>query len=451
MRKLFLLSAAIIAISTCVYSQPSAYKGGNRTGIYGVFLNPANITSGTHKWEINLFSGSVLAANDNVKVGLKNLGNLEDQLLEGEAKKLSGIVNLDFIGPSIAYKISTKHAVALTTRVRGFGNIAALDTKFAHAVTSDNSEILKYNLSTGTQKITVNGWSEIGASWGGVLMNKGNHCLKAGATLKFLKEAGNSFVDIKDLRGTLTADISAGDVYLTNGSGSLYITSSGVDMFNSDLNMSDLTESNGTGIGFDIGFTYEYRKKSDEKLSYNSNYPYKFKVGISLLDVGSLSYKSAEGSAYRYKLDVPVGQKFYLKGLNGSVEEMQAYLEESPYAEKESVAESYKPSLPATLNLMADYYWGNHFFTEITGQFSLIDKDKKIENSYYYNGVTLTPRYERDYFGVALPLNYNSISDLNAGMTLRMGAFMVGSGSIITALLSEHKQVDVFLGVRFGF
>ncbi len=456
MKKLFLLTVAVITANCVLYSQPSAYKGGNHTGIYGVFSNPANIAANEYKWQFNLLSAGAVVANDNVKVGLGDFGDLENRLLDGDEKQLSGIVNLDLIGPSFSYQINSKHAIAFTTRVRGFGNIGTLDTKFAEAITSDDMQSLVYNLSTGNQKVTVNGWSEIGASWGGVLMNKENHCFKAGVTLKFLRGAGNSFVDVQDLRGVITADInSKGNVkpYLTDASGSLYLVSSGVDMFNDDISVSDFTKSNGTGVGFDIGFTYEYRETSDsEKDSFGiKNNQYKFKVGLALLDIGSLSYNSTDGSAYHYTLNIPKGQKLYLRELDGSIKSMQNYLAKSPYAKKKSISESYKPSLPTTLNFMVDYYWGYDFFTEFSGQISLIDKDKKVENAYYYNGFTLTPRYEMESIGIALPINYNSISDLNAGLTLRMGPLMVGSGSIITALLSEHKQADLFIGLRFGF
>ncbi len=471
MRRLLLLLITMVVVSANVYSQAFAYKGGSREGLYKLFSNPANIATNKHKVDINLLSIGVLAANDDVKLGLKDVDDLKDKFLNGEEREISGLFNIDVIGPSLALQIAPKHAIAFSTRARVFGNVGTLNSKLAEGITQEDYEEYydddAINISTGDQRVTINAWSEFAASWGGVLFDNEEHRLQGGVSVKFLRGTGNSFVDIQDLKGTITSDEGSNKNYLTDASGSIYLVSSGVDMFGDNVKASDLTKSNGNGIGFDIGFTYEYKGEyveednnvdidennidEEKEKTYNKDYQYKFKVGVALLDVGSLSYKSERSSAYHYRLNIPAGERLYLKDLNTSIEGMQDYLDESPYATKEDVNETYEPSLPTTLNVMLDYRWGGNFYTELSGQFSLIDEDKKIENTYYYNGITFTPRIEGGFIGLALPLNYNSISDFNAGVTLRMGPIMVGSGSALTALFSDTKQADVFVGFKFGF
>lgn len=446
-----------MSVFTVVFSQPTAYKGGNYTGVYGVFSNPANIASNPRKWDVSLFSVSAMLANDQVKVGLSDLDkDFKDELFGREEKSLSALANVEVVGPSFMFRIKPLHTLAFTTRARTFGNIGTLNTRLAQAISNAKDvQNLPYDLNTGTQKLTVNSWSEIGVSWGGVILKKGLHSLKAGATLKYLRGIGNSFAHIQDINATLNSDINQYQEvtpYLTNGTGSLLLVNSGLDMLGDELSGSDFTKSNGNGFGLDLGFVYEYKEKLDT-VGWRpncSNSGYKFKAGIALLDVGSIKYKTVESSAFHYTLDIPQGEKFYLNELEGSVAEMQAYLDKSPYAKKEAVSESYKPSLPTALSLMVDYYWGNHFFTELSGLFSLVAKDKKPENAYCYDSFTLTPRFEGTYWGIYIPLNYNTLSDFNAGITLRAGPLMIGSGSIVSSLLSENKQADVFVGVRFG-
>lgn len=456
MKRIFLLLLFVISLFT-TYGQQAAYKGSGHSGIYGVFSNPANVASNYRNWDVNLLSVSGLVANDKVKFSLSDLGeDVQKKLFEGDGKLLSGIVNAEVLGPSFMLRIAPKHSIAFTTRARVFGNIGTLDTKLAEAITdAKNMKSLSQKLSTGSQRVVINGWSEIGASWGGVIFEKGKHSLKAGATLKYLRGVGNSFADIKDVNATLSAELIKNQEvkpYLTDGTGSLYLVNSGVDMFGGDFNSSDLGKSNGSGVGFDLGISYELQNESDSIgwCANCRNKGYKLKVGMSLLDIGKIQYNTVAGNAFRYTLNIPKGEKFYLDGLDGSIQDMQTYLDKSPYAQKEAISETYSPSLPITLNLMLDYYWGHNFFTELSGQFSLVDKDKKVENAYYYNGFTLTFRFETKYWGVYMPLNYNSISAFNAGLTLRMGPIMVGSGSVISSLLAENKQTDVFVGVRFG-
>ena len=57
---------------------------------------------------------------------------------------------------------------------------------------------------------------------------------------------------------------------------------------------------------------------------------------------------------------------------------------------------------------------------------------------------------ETKKFGVFLPINYHEMTDLNAGLAFRLGPLFIGSGSLITALLSSSKQADLYFGFRFG-
>ncbi|MEJ7914381.1 MAG: hypothetical protein WKF70_14585, partial [Chitinophagaceae bacterium] len=63
---------------------------------------------------------------------------------------------------------------------------------------------------------------------------------------------------------------------------------------------------------------------------------------------------------------------------------------------------------------------------------------------------TLTPRYEGKAFGVYLPINHNSLTQFNAGLSLRAGPLFLGSGSILSAVLGDSKQADFHIGLRFG-
>ncbi|HUP13147.1 MAG TPA: hypothetical protein VM187_13060, partial [Niastella sp.] len=90
------------------------------------------------------------------------------------------------------------------------------------------------------------------------------------------------------------------------------------------------------------------------------------------------------------------------------------------------------------------------FYLNVAGQISMSNNDKKGFNNRTYSGVTFTPRFETKQFGAYIPVNYNQLSKFNAGASLRMGPLFVGSGSLLTALLDNSKQVDFHIGIRFG-
>jgi hypothetical protein len=87
----------------------------------------------------------------------------------------------------------------------------------------------------------------------------------------------------------------------------------------------------------------------------------------------------------------------------------------------------------------------------MTGQISLVNAStEKPFNTAYYSGITITPRYDARSFGFWLPMHYNPVTSFNAGFGFRAGPLIIGSGSVITALLGNSKQADAFIGFRFG-
>jgi hypothetical protein len=55
-----------------------------------------------------------------------------------------------------------------------------------------------------------------------------------------------------------------------------------------------------------------------------------------------------------------------------------------------------------------------------------------------------------EHFEVFTPLTQNEISGFNAGVGFRAGGFFIGSGSVITALINDSKEADIYAGFRFG-
>ena len=280
-----------------------------------------------------------------------------------------------------------------------------------------------------------------------VLKEEGNHFLKAGLTVKYLSGAANSFVNINNLKGTIDEDL-LGEPYLSNTTGGVAIGYSGVDLDNFEA--SDAFKANGSGVGFDLGLVYEYRPDGSGT-SANQN-KYKYKLGIALLDAGSIKYTPDPNEFGNYTLNITGSERFFPAELQDkSVSEIKTYLDSKPsfFTNNSASLTSYKSKLPTTLQINADYHIKRGFYVDLSSQVSLAQKDN-LYSSYYNNQVTLTPRFESKVFGVYLPLNYSSLTNFNAGISLRAGPVFLGSGSIFTALLGESKQADFHFGIRFG-
>lgn len=446
MIKRSIFSFALLLGTITAFSQTfPGYRSGNYTGVNGVFHNPASIANNKYRWDVNLVGINANVGNSQASFSLSNLNDVfdseVDSLFFGNSNKASnGIIHTEVLGPSAMLNMG-KHSFALSTRMRIFGNLHDIDGNLIQSIDDDVNDLPITLSSNSNQKVILNGWTEIGGSYGRVLLNKDKHFLKAGVTAKYLIGSVNSFANINNLNGRLEENIS-GDVYLTNASGRVAIGVSGIDL--DEFESSDIFSSRGNGIGFDLGVIYEYRPNSNST-------DYKFKAGLALLDLGSITYKPRSDEYGDYTINIPNGAQWYPADLDGmSISEIKNYLDASPYfVNNASSLGTYKSNLPTTLQATFDYAITKNFFTEVAGQLSLISDDNAY-SPFQYNAVTVTPRYEGRRFGFYLPINYNELTNFNLGFSMRLGPLFVGSGSVLTALMGDSKQADMFFGIRFG-
>ena len=421
-------------------------RTGNYTGVDGVFFNPANIAGSPYKWDVNIWSLNLMVGNDKASYSFKDLTHslngdtLKQRIAGAKSGPTSALINMSVLGPSFMFNIGKKNAFAFSTRVRIMANTKHVDGKLLNQFISQQVDDpdLPYTFSTpGDNQISVNAWTEFGASFGRVLLDAGPNYLKGGITLKYLAGVANAYLQMNNLNGTLNTD--AGGVYLAQTSGTLGVGFGGTRI--DDIKDGHLGGLNSSGFGGDIGFVYEFRPKPHE---------YLLRAGIALLDVGAISYKQDTTRTGTYSAHITGAQQLYLNEF-GEVDNYKQFLQSHPQyftAVPVGNGSSYSVGLPTTLQLDLDYHIYHGFYADLASQFSLAGS--KPYNSSYYNAFTLTPRWESRHFGFYLPVNYNDLTHFNAGFSARVGPFFFGSGSVLSAMLKNSKQADFYFGFRVG-
>lgn len=460
MKKMKWLVLSMVLTVPALAQDFPGYRAGNYAGVNAVFFNPANVADSRYRWDFNLFSLNLSVANSNASFKLKDIGNsfdgdsLKNQVFGKDAGPASALMSINVVGPSVMFNVGKKTSFALTTRARTIINVKDIDGKLASQLVDDvaNSE-LPYTVSSNqNQAVSVNGWTEFGVTIGRILSDKGKHFFKGGVSLKYLAGAANAYMNVNNLNARVNQDI-LGDTYIDNATGGLEIGIAGVKI--SDFKADDLLSFKSTGFGADIGFVYEYRPNCEEgnTMGRDEN-KYKFRVGASLLDLGTIKYKKDATSSGAYTLAITGSEKFYLNELDGKeIDEYNSFFADNPSRFTPAASNSatdINVSLPTTLQLDVDYHFHRGFYLSVAGQIALSKMDSKPYNSQYYNGFTATPRFEGRAFGLYVPVSYNELSKLNAGVSLRFGPLFVGSGSVLTALFGDSKQVDMHFGLRFG-
>lgn len=433
------------------------YRTGNYTGVNGVFFNPANIADNRFKWDVNLFAINGFVGTD--QGGLKfsdvthsfTADSLKSKLLRGH-EQVNSLDYVDLIGLSFMISISPKTSIALTTRSRVFANVKDLNGDLANALIDPNNSGITTPivLNGGTSITHATGWTEIGGSIAQVFTPKGSHSFfKGGITLKYIAGTADSYLTTNGLTGSLQ---NIGGVASIVGPSTGNISINTTDANFSNYKLSDVFKFNGQGVGGDIGFVYEFRPDLDYSKYTNDRWAnkYKLKIGVSLLDLGSIKFNNSSNQAANYSVNIPTAQNYKLNGFQGkAINQFIGVLNSSPYFTPGTPqSSSYSVNLPTTLQANVDYLFGGNWGVNLAGQFN-INKQKDF-NLYYYNSYGLTPRWENSLISIELPLNYNELTQFNAGLAFRIGPFFIGSGSVISAIFHDSKQADLHVGFHWG-
>src|SRR5450432_91530 len=452
----FILTLACVASDIYAQSYPG-YSTGNYTGVNGLFFNPANIANNRYKWDINIFAINGFVGTDqgglsfgDITEGF-NSDSLRSKLLKGHSQ-INSLNPVDILGPSFMLSLGPNTSVAFSTRTRVFSNAKDINGDLANAMINANNTGITtpINLNIGNTVTHATGWTEIGGSVAHVLSPEGsNHFFKGGITLKYLAGNADAYLTTNNISGTL-ANPNGSAVIAGPASGYLSVNATSENF--KHYTISDFFKFEGHGFGGDIGFVYEWRPDLDYSRYVNDYYSnkYKIKIGISIMDIGSIKFDKSTNSAANYTFNIPKDSSFHLNTVSGKpIDKYIEVLDESHFFTAGTPqSSSYSVNLPTTIQANIDYLYNNNLGFNFAAQINA--SSSKNFNLYYFNSYSLTPRWENPLWSIELPLNYNDITKFNAGLAFRIGPLFVGSGSVITALFQNTKQADLHVGLHFG-
>lgn len=436
----FKLLLLLLVVNMASSQNYFGFLSDNYSGLQSVTLNPANVTSSKFRSEINLVSVNGTVNNDYVTTGFSDLFDDFDDLGDQNLNPMDDnnfAISADVLGPSFMFNLSPKHSIGLMSRGRTFVNINEIKGELFDAFEDDFDSSNDFSLSEDEFTSTLHGWAEVGLVYGRTLIDKEQHFIKGGVTLKYLIGAGNAYVRGSDLTVDFDEDgFGANNGAITTTGIIQYGSSQGINQDGEDTDFKIDTGS--TGFGADIGFIYEYRPETVD-LDNASAANYKLKLGLSITDIGSINYKNAE--AYSYDITDTVDEDTFQSQEDFEDKLNNLYM-------RISTDDVTKVKLPTALHITADYNLDTQFFINLRTDLSL-RKSTEINTNKIDNAVVVTPRFERKWVSVFLPLSVMDYSGFNAGFGFRVGPLFVGSSTIISNLISsKSKAVNAFLGLK---
>jgi len=444
------LLCLLVLFSTGLFAQEhfSGINTTRRTGLLNANLNPAELVNLKNTYEVNVFNFSANVSNNKVTFGdlIGGEEDFEDLLFRGN-EPVNLRADIDILGPAFGFKIE-KWAFAITSAAKVKANLVDVDVNLGNSVTSSVGNAI---LGTGTistnynQRVAATTWGEIGLSAAREIYSDDTNKFSAGITFNFLFPGSYANMSVDRLRGRIT-DVT-GNATLSDAQANINFAYSGslANDFTDSGNFTDFFAGGLGGFATDIGFNYQW-------LDTQKDDSYKLNAGVSLKNLGSMTFKDDNNVSNSYNLNIPAGSGLNLNQFNGvsNIQEIEDVLVQSGYLSQTSAAKDFKVKLPAMFAAYADYnVYGNWY---VTGYLQQKLKDDETNNQIAIQNLgTITPRYSLNSFEAYVPLSVSEIAGFTAGIGFRFGGFFIGSGSILSAAVSDTDQADAYLGFRFGF
>ncbi|MFN8348474.1 MAG: DUF5723 family protein [Spirosomataceae bacterium] len=463
-------------------------SSGNYAGTNALFLNPAHAADSRHKLYINLVGNDFFLINNYLRYDapysfLSLITNSVSQKYRSErgliiwrdtyyAERLNGQkkhfhMGGDLRGPSVLYSFkNNRFAIGLTSRGRYLLNMNDVSEETARIIRygTDLAELQNRRYTGQTAKLSTNGYIELGATFGAVVMDNDEDFLKIGATVKRAvgvynvhanMENTNYRVQVESLNRErefiLSTQLQATYGYTTDAAFSKMSLSPGF-LFGK--------QSAGAGWGMDIGVVYEYRPEVNK---FRRNAPrggkepdpnknkYKFRLSAALTDVGAIRYKNLN---YVREIDVnrTAAQFSYVNfdKANTTAKAVGA-VNTSLQVNPDQNARAFTVGLPMATNISFDYHHKGNWYVNALLVQNL--RGKRYLDVQTQSVLAVTPRYETRWLEVSMPLslidNYRVFA---FGLAARVGPVFIGTdhlGGLID--IGKPQGLDFYFGLYAPF
>lgn len=483
--KLKLMLAGLLAFPGMLMSQDFiGLNTGSWGGLHTLHLNPANVVDSRYKVDINLVSVNVTASNNYIAAKNSFLFDVNNKSQENdwESKYLlvdslgtnpkNAHVNATILGPSFMFNITPKDAIAFTVRGRVQVSAEDMDQQTANLIyngLANNQWGIPF--SADYASVRYNSWVEWGLTYGRVILDKKEHFLKAGVTLKFLQGLGSAYATVKDYRlvfqnndviDTLNGNVSYGH------SGNL-VPGNVNGQFTMGSNAGFSLEA--AGGGADIGVVYEWRpswqkyrhslygkksRKKDESCKLIESWnrwedAYVLKASLALNNIGSIRYtKDSTSRDYIAQIrNMNVNVFNDIQNIYDIDNKLDSLAAAGQLINATNNNRDYFLDMPLTLNMGLDWHVIDGFYLNVQSQIAFNQGPSDPHRLNNLHTFYFTPRYENAWFGAYMPVGYRQYSGFNWGLGLRLGPVIIGSGDIFSNLVKgETNGIDLFVGAK---
>ena len=408
-------------------------------GINSLTINPALIANSRLHTDIQIFAAHGCGQNDfiylnkseSTLIGLiKNPPENVDSMRTmfdrfNKYDNINGFSNLRINGPGLMMSIG-KHSFAFSNAFRMIGMAKKVPVKIADIgfYGLDNSLYKSSDFDATAFNMSGLAFEEINFSYANVAISNGDVQLAIGATVKGLLGIAGGYFN----NNNINFDYSTVDSISFDFDGE-YAYCFPFDYTDSisPYNTNDFIK--GKGIAFDLGFVYQKGLRSQSFSGHHSlkeqkYYGYKYKIGISLLDLGFIKYKkNAEKHVFD---DASVN---YTRISDISFSSINYYTRSVSYAfYNDSTStlsdDNFSVWLPTSLSAQFDYYFSKGFYLNATIIQGIAFVDNQMRRP---SIIAITPRIENKNYQIILPLSLVNYRTPQIGLAINIENVTIGT------------------------
>ncbi len=362
----------------------------------------------------------------------------------------NAFVQAKILGPGVMFSKNNK-AFGISTAMRSIvsaDNVPYEMAKFGvegfdfypqHRIRFDNEkDVRAAALSFG----------ELALTYSQVLYKQNLDHLSGGITVKGLLGMGGAYWYIDNVSYMLPNDDTL-VVYNANGRAGV---SAPLDYATNDVNFGNPLVL-GSGVGFDIGFTYQKKMKGHTNKRYSAcEQPfedYYYSIGFSLLDIGYVSFKK---NIKQIELVDAQGQwndftNLDIEYLDQLFNQMTTTFHDPSIGSLTTVnEESFRVYLPAAASFQFDYRMNEQTYINASVVLPLIHNESMVVRP---SQVSVTPRIERDRFEIAVPITVYNFRYPRLGISARFSNFVIGTDKLGSFFgFNDFTGTDLYFMVK---
>lgn len=419
----------------------------NYAGQMGLTMNPAAVVGAPFNWELQLFSFDANAANNCIYLkkgrGAIPLSNSNDDPTTDRYTTPNkwSYGSTFFKAPAFLYS-KKKYGIAFSNSFRAGFSVVDLPWHLAKFA----KEGFEYDplqgafFEGGNVKMGMIAWQEIAITVGALVIDDGTNYLSFGITGKNNRGFEGAYVNLN----AVTYNSSADSLLIVQNINMDYGHSLPQ---NNEKKLSSILSRRGKGWGINVGAQYIRNRNNSfyKPCANNDEKPYDYKLGVSLIDAGYLTFNR---EASTYKFDNLSTDWFYIdtaKFIDVSQVDSMFSTQFTGSSSNTRFLRSFKIATPAAVSIQFDWALDNHFFINFSAVQRIVLGKIALRRM---NQIALTPRYERKRFEVAIPISFYEQFKPRVGLGIRYGILTVGSDMLSPLFgFTDSYGADFYLGL----